>query len=62
MSKTKTTKVNNNIYLTLSKIPCRKIATYGHIVDLVYEYGPDRQIGWALRRLGLFLLLSYGIE
>tara|TARA_Y100000589_G_scaffold17208_1_gene14186 strand:+ start:636 stop:956 length:321 start_codon:yes stop_codon:yes gene_type:complete len=41
------------VYLTVSKIPYRKVATYGQIADLIYEYGRARQVGWALRRLNL---------
>jgi len=41
------------VYLTVSKIPCGKVATYGQIADLIYEYGRARQVGWALRRLKL---------
>ncbi len=41
------------VYLTVSKIPYGKIATYGQIADLIYEYGRARQVGWALRRLNL---------
>ncbi len=41
------------VYLTVSKIPYGKIATYGQIADLIYAYGRARQVGWALRRLKL---------
>ena len=41
------------VYLTVSKIPYGKVATYGQIADLIYEYGKARQVGWALRRLKL---------
>ena len=41
------------VYLTVSKIPLGKIATYGQIADLIYAYGHARQVGWALRRLKL---------
>jgi len=41
------------IYLTVSKIPYGKVATYGQIADLIHEYGSARQVGWALRRLKL---------
>ena len=41
------------VYLTVSKIPYGKVATYGQIADLIYEYGRARQVGWALRRLEL---------
>ena len=41
------------VYLTVSKIPKGKVATYGKIADLIYEYGRARQVGWALRRLKL---------
>ena len=41
------------VYLTVSKIPYGKIATYGQIADLIYAYGHARQVGWALRRLKL---------
>ena len=41
------------VYLTVSKIPYGKVATYGQIADLIYEYGKARQVGWALRRLNL---------
>ena len=41
------------VYLTVSKIPYGKVATYGQIADLIYAYGRARQIGWALRRLNL---------
>ena len=41
------------VYLTVSKIPYGKVATYGQIADLIYEYGRARQVGWALRRLKL---------
>ena len=41
------------VYLTVSKIPHGKIATYGQIADLIYAYGCARQVGWALRRLKL---------
>ena len=42
-----------NVYLTLSKIPYGKVATYGQIADLIYEYGRARQVGLALSRLKL---------
>ena len=41
------------VYITVSKIPYGKVATYGQIADLIYAYGRARQIGWALRRLNL---------
>ena len=41
------------VYLTVSKIPYGKVATYGQIADLIYAYGSARQVGWALRRLKL---------
>ena len=41
------------VYLKVSKIPYGKVATYGQIADLIYEYGKARQVGWALRRLKL---------
>jgi len=41
------------VYFTVSKIPYGKVATYAQIADLIYEYGRDRQVGWALRRLKL---------
>ena len=41
------------VYLTVSKIPYGKVATYGQIADLIYEYGRARQVGWALRSLKL---------
>ena len=41
------------VFLTVSKIPYGKVATYGQIADLIYEYGKARQVGWALRRLNL---------
>ena len=41
------------VYITVSKIPYGRIATYGQIADLIYEYGRARQVGWALRRLKL---------
>ena len=41
------------VYLTVSKIPYGKIATYGQIADLINEYGRARQVGWALRILKL---------
>ena len=41
------------VYLTVSKIPYGKVATYGQIADLIYEYGSARQVVWALRRLKL---------
>ena len=41
------------VYLTVSKIPYGKVATYGQISDLIYEYRKARQVGWALRRLNL---------
>ena len=44
---------NQKVYLTVSKIPYGKIATYGQIAELIYEYGCARQVGWALRRLKL---------
>ena len=44
---------NQKVYLTVSKIPYGKIATYGQIADLIYEYGRARQVGWALRKLKL---------
>ena len=44
---------NQKVYLTVSKIPYGKIATYGQIADLIYAYGRARQVGWALRRLKL---------
>ncbi len=50
--------VNSNsfyqkVYLTVSKIPYGKVATYGQIADLIIAYGQARQVGWALRRLRL---------
>ena len=44
---------NQKVYLTVSKIPYGRIATYGQIADLIYAYGRARQVGWALRRLKL---------
>ena len=41
------------VYLTVSQIPDGKVATYGQIADLIYDYGRARQVGWALRRLKL---------
>tara|TARA_B100000674_G_C37135458_1_gene599747 strand:- start:119 stop:457 length:339 start_codon:yes stop_codon:yes gene_type:complete len=41
------------VYLTVSKIPLGKVATYGQIADLNFAYGKARQVGWALRRLKL---------
>ena len=41
------------VYLTVSKVPYGKVATYGQIADLIYAYGRARQVGWALRRLNL---------
>ena len=41
------------VYVIVSKIPYAKVATYGQIADLIYEYGKARQVGWALRRLKL---------
>ena len=41
------------VYLTVSRIPNGKVATYGQIADLIYAYGRARQVGWALRRLKL---------
>ncbi len=41
------------VYLTVSKIPFGKVATYGQIADLNFAYGKARQVGWALRRLKL---------
>tara|TARA_B100000212_G_scaffold307474_1_gene256632 strand:+ start:102 stop:440 length:339 start_codon:yes stop_codon:yes gene_type:complete len=41
------------VYLSVAKIPYGKVATYGQIADLIYEYGRARQVGWALRRLKL---------
>ena len=41
------------VYLTVSKIPYGKVATYSQISDLIYMYGRARQVGWALRRLNL---------
>ncbi len=41
------------VYLTVSKIPHGKVATYGQIAELIYAYGRARQVGWALRRLKL---------
>ena len=41
------------VYITVSKIPYGKVATYGQIADLIYSYGRARQVGWALRRLKL---------
>ena len=49
----KTNLFNQKVYLTVSKIPYGKIATYGQIADLIYAYGRARQVGWALRRLEL---------
>ena len=49
----KTNLFNKKVYLTVSKIPYGKIATYGQIADLIYAYGRARQVGWALRRLKL---------
>ena len=41
------------VYLTVSKIPYGKVATYGQIADLIYEYGKARKVGLALIRLNL---------
>ena len=49
----KTNHFYQKVYLTVSKIPIGKVATYGQIADLIYEYGRARQVGWALRRLKL---------
>ena len=49
----KNTHFYQKVYLTVSKIPYGKVATYGQIADLIYEYGKARQVGWALRRLKL---------
>ena len=49
----KTNLFNQKVYLTVSKIPYGKVATYGQIADLIYAYGRARQVGWALRRLKL---------
>ena len=45
--------IYKKVYLTVSKIPYGKVATYGQIAELIYEYGRARQVGWALRRLKL---------
>ena len=47
----KTYSFYQKVYLTVSKIPFGKVATYGQISDLINEYGSARQVGWALRRL-----------
>ena len=47
------------VYLTVSKIPYGKVATYGQISDLIYAYGKARQVGWALRRLKLTLNIPW---
>ena len=39
------------VYLTVSKIPYGKVATYSQIADLMCAYGRARQVGWALRRI-----------
>tara|TARA_Y100001978_G_scaffold114337_1_gene101917 strand:+ start:268 stop:633 length:366 start_codon:yes stop_codon:yes gene_type:complete len=44
---------DQKVYLTVSKIPYGKVATYGQLADLICEYGRARQVGWALRRLKL---------
>ena len=49
----KSTLIYKKVYLTVSKIPYGKVATYGQIAELIYEYGRARQVGWALRRLKL---------
>ena len=49
----KNTHFYEKVYLTVSKIPYGKVATYGQIADLIYMYGQARQVGWALRRLKL---------
>ena len=49
------------VYLTVSKIPYGKVATYGQIADLIYEYGRARQADWALRRLKLTSNISWHI-
>ena len=41
------------VYLTVSKIPYGKVATYGQIADLICTQRKSRQVGWALRRLKL---------
>ena len=39
------------VYLTVSKIPYGKVATYSQIADLIYEYGRAQQNGWHLEKL-----------
>ena len=34
------------VYLTASKIPFGKEATFGQITDLIFAYGKVRQVGW----------------
>ena len=31
-------------------IPCHRLATNGHIADLIGAFGSARQVGWVLRR------------
>tara|TARA_Y100000589_G_scaffold214399_1_gene202272 strand:- start:67 stop:399 length:333 start_codon:yes stop_codon:yes gene_type:complete len=41
------------VYLTVSRIPYGKVATYRQIAELNFKYGGARQVGWALKRLKL---------
>jgi len=41
------------VYLNVSKIPYGRVASYGQIAELIYEYGRARQVGCSLRRLKL---------
>ena len=41
------------MWVTVSRIPHGRLATYGQIADLIGAYGCARQVGWALRRLKL---------
>ena len=44
---------DQRVWVTVSRIPHGRLATYGQIADLIGAYGCARQVGWALRRLKL---------
>ncbi|GCE65064.1 methyltransferase [cyanobiont of Ornithocercus magnificus] len=46
-------KFDERVWGAVSRIPYRRLATYGQIADLIGIYGGARQVGWSLRRLPL---------
>ena len=44
---------DRRVFVMVSRIPDRQLATYGQIAELIGAWGCARQVGWALRRLTL---------